>query len=93
MASHLTLDRFNLRHSAEDAIKGLDAIERLQTTSGLNKVEVIKMLLNWAQVVTPLMPALAGTLIRALESGQIPAELLPAKVATHASALEEVARA
>ena len=51
------------------------------------------MLLNWAQVVTPLMPALAGTLIRALESGQIPAELLPAKVATHASALEEVARA
>jgi methionyl-tRNA synthetase len=89
VASHLTLNRFNLRHSAEDTIKGLDAIESLQTTSGLSKAGVITMLLNWAHVVTPLMPGLAATLIRALENGQIPFELLHLKADAHASALKE----
>jgi hypothetical protein len=93
VASHLSLDRFNLQHGAEDALKGLEAIEKLQMTSGLNKAEVIQMLLNWAQVVTPLMPELAGTLIRALRNGQVPADLLPAKGAAPAPPMTEVADA
>jgi leucyl-tRNA synthetase len=93
VASHLSLDRFNLQHGAEDALKGLEAIEKLQMTSGLNKAEVIQMLLNWAEVVTPLMPELAGTLIRALRNGQVPADLLPAKGAAPAPPMTEVADA
>ena len=47
------------------------------------------MLLNWAQVVTQIIPVLAAILIRALEDGQTPSELLHLKVDAHASASRE----
>ncbi|MBL4898055.1 MAG: class I tRNA ligase family protein [Colwellia sp.] len=78
VAESYQLHRFNLRHAAEDALKGLNAIQTCLSKGDLSRGELVLLLDCWGQSIAPLMPAVATSLRHSLVMDIIP-EALPFK--------------
>ncbi|MEP2781115.1 MAG: class I tRNA ligase family protein [Pseudoruegeria sp.] len=82
VSESLQLNRFNLRHAAEDALKGLSAINSCLATGTLSRGELVLLLDCWSQSIAPLMPATANSLRLMLVMDIIP-ETLPYEPVNH----------
>lgn len=75
VAHSLTLERFQLRHAAEDALKGLRAINHGIERLGLTRTEGLFLLKSWARAIAPIMPDTAEQLANMLARDRIPLRL------------------
>lgn len=66
------LERFQLRHAAEDSLKGLEAIRKSIEQGMMSRDDALIALLGWANAIAPIMPQTAVELIDALNSDYVP---------------------
>ena len=86
----LTLERFQLRHAAEDALKGLEAISHSIASGVMTRVDALCALEGWARAIAPIMPKTSAELITAIGADRVPLRLPCSHDSALASRSEEL---